>query len=119
MTRKKIATSTVRYLTAALLGILLPGKMLAGTEQPNEPYAGTPLPRSTPEAQGLSSAAGVQFVQAVEKIDTLHSFMIVRHGRVIADAWWQPEAPGKPHTLWSLSKSFNSTAADSPSPKAN
>ncbi|HEV2328626.1 MAG TPA: serine hydrolase [Verrucomicrobiae bacterium] len=73
-------------------------------------YAGTPLPRSTPEAQGISSEAIVQFVQAADKINTLHSFMLVRHGYVIANAWWKPEAPNKPHVLWSLSKSFNSTA---------
>lgn len=72
--------------------------------------AGQPLPRSTPEAQGVSSRSVCDFVEAVDKIHTLHSFMIVRHGRVIAEGWWQPEAADKPHVLWSLSKSFNSTA---------
>jgi CubicO group peptidase (beta-lactamase class C family) len=69
-----------------------------------------PLPRSTPEAQGISSQAIGDFVSAVDKIDTLHSFMLVRHGRVIAEGWWKPEGPDKPHVLHSLSKSFNSTA---------
>lgn len=73
-------------------------------------YAGVPLPRSTPEAQGISSEAILQFVHAADKINTLHSFMLVRHGYVIAAGWWKPEAPNKPHVLWSLSKSFNSTA---------
>ena len=73
--------------------------------------AGTPLPRSSPEAQGISSAAIRGFVEAADKqIDTLHSFMLVRHGHVIAEGWWKPEAAEKPHVLWSLSKSFNSTA---------
>jgi CubicO group peptidase (beta-lactamase class C family) len=36
--------------------------------------------------------------------------MLVRHGQVIAEAWWKPEAADKPHVLWSLSKSFASTA---------
>jgi CubicO group peptidase (beta-lactamase class C family) len=81
------------------------------TAQTNDSnYPGSPLPRSTPEAQGISSDAIVQFVEAADKINTLHSFMLVRHGYVIADAWWKPEAPNKPHVLWSLSKSFNSTA---------
>lgn len=80
------------------------------TQADDSKYAGTPLPRGTPEAQGISADAIVQFVHAVDKIDTLHSFMIVRHGRVIADAWWKPEGPNKPHVLWSLSKSFNATA---------
>lgn len=73
--------------------------------------AGTRLPRSTPEAQGISSVAVREFVEAAnEKIDTLHSFMMVRHGQVIAEGWWKPESPEKPHVLWSLSKSFASTA---------
>jgi CubicO group peptidase (beta-lactamase class C family) len=73
-------------------------------------YAAMPLPRSTPEAQGISSQAILEFVQAADQINTLHSFMIVRHGNVIGEGWWKPEAPDKPHVLHSLSKSFNSTA---------
>ncbi len=70
-----------------------------------------PLPRSSPEEQGISSAAIRDFVEAADKqINTLHSFMLVRHGHVIAECWWKPEAADKPHVLWSLSKSFNSTA---------
>src|SRR5512140_1265084 len=68
------------------------------------------LPRSTPEAQGISSQSICDFVTAADKINTLHSFMLVRHGRVVAEGWWKPEAPDKPHILMSLSKSFNSTA---------
>lgn len=40
----------------------------------------------------------------------MHSFILVRHGHVIAEGWWKPEAADKPHVLWSLSKSFTSTA---------
>jgi CubicO group peptidase (beta-lactamase class C family) len=68
------------------------------------------LPRSTPEAQGISSQAICDFVSAADKINTLHSFMVVRHGQVLAEGWWKPEAADKPHVLNSLSKSFNSTA---------
>ncbi len=69
------------------------------------------LPRSTPEAQGVPSQAVLDFVETVDrKIDTLHSFMLVRHGFVIAEGWWKPEAADKPHILMSLSKSFTSTA---------
>lgn len=72
--------------------------------------ANDPLPRSSPEAQGVSSKAVLEFIQAEDKINTLHSVMVLRHGHVIAEAWWKPEAADKPHVLWSLSKSFNSTA---------
>jgi CubicO group peptidase (beta-lactamase class C family) len=72
--------------------------------------ADSALPRSTPEEQGVSSKAVLKFVEAADNINTLHSFMILRHGRVIGEGWWKPEAPDKPHVLASLSKSFTSTA---------
>jgi CubicO group peptidase (beta-lactamase class C family) len=69
------------------------------------------LPRSTPESQGVSSAGLLAFVEAAEKeIDALHSLILVRHGRVVAEGWWAPYAPGEPHMMFSLSKSFTSTA---------
>ena len=73
--------------------------------------AGSPLPRSTPEAQGISSAAVRAFIEtADQQVDTMHSFMLVRHGQVVAECWWGPESADKPHVLYSLSKSFTSTA---------
>jgi CubicO group peptidase (beta-lactamase class C family) len=36
--------------------------------------------------------------------------MIVRHGHVVAEGWWVPYAADVPHQLYSLSKSFTSTA---------
>jgi CubicO group peptidase (beta-lactamase class C family)/pimeloyl-ACP methyl ester carboxylesterase len=70
------------------------------------------LPRSTPEAQGVSSAAILDFIETADReASEMHSFMLVRHGHVVAEAWWKPSAaPQKPHVLWSLSKSFTSTA---------
>ncbi|MDB5262040.1 MAG: beta-lactamase [Adhaeribacter sp.] len=69
------------------------------------------LPRSLPELQGLSSAHIQAFVEATEKQNLgLHSLMVVRHGKVIAEGWWDPYNADLPHTLFSLSKSFTSTA---------
>jgi len=72
------------------------------------------LPRSTPEAQGISSAAILDFVEAADQqSDTTHaiqSFVLVRHGHVVAEGWWSPYGPDIPHKLFSLSKSFTSTA---------
>jgi hypothetical protein len=70
------------------------------------------LPRSSPEAQGVQSEALLGFLEAAdEKIDSLHSFMMLRRGEVVAEAWWAPYAPEVPHVMFSLSKSFASTAA--------
>jgi CubicO group peptidase (beta-lactamase class C family) len=67
------------------------------------------LPRSTPEAQGISSASILAFVEAAEEqIDALHSLMVLRHGHVVAEGWWEPYRREDPHVLYSLSKSFTS-----------
>ncbi len=69
------------------------------------------LRTSTPEAEGIPSGAILAFLQAAEKsIDALHSFMLLRHGAVVAQGWWAPYAPELRHMLFSLSKSFTSTA---------
>jgi CubicO group peptidase (beta-lactamase class C family) len=69
------------------------------------------LPRSSPEQQGISSADLLAFVDAADKeIDTMNSFMLVRHGHVVAEGWWAPYDRDTPHMLYSLSKSFTSTA---------
>jgi CubicO group peptidase (beta-lactamase class C family) len=40
----------------------------------------------------------------------MNSFMLVRHGRVVAEGWWSPYCARARHSLYSLSKSFTSTA---------
>jgi CubicO group peptidase (beta-lactamase class C family) len=75
-----------------------------------EPAAFT-FPRSAAEAQGISSTALLGFIdEAEQKLDALHSIMIVRHGQVVAEGWWKPYAADEPHQMFSLSKSFTSTA---------
>ncbi len=69
------------------------------------------LPRSTPEAEGVASSRIVQFFDAAAKSKTeFHSFMLLRHGKVIAEGWWNPYGPDLKHTLYSCSKSFTATA---------
>jgi CubicO group peptidase (beta-lactamase class C family) len=69
------------------------------------------LLRSTPEAQGVASIQVLAFVEAADQtIESMNSLMILRHGHVIAEGWWSPYDAGSPHSLYSLSKSFTSTA---------
>ena len=83
----------------------------SGTSGAGAEPASSSLPRSQPEAQGVSSSAILAFVDRAEKkIDSLHSFMLVRHGHVVAEGWWAPYQAESPHELYSLSKSFTSTA---------
>lgn len=70
-----------------------------------------PLPRSRPESQGVASSALNALIQTLDRqIDGMHSIMIVRHGHVIAEGWWKPYDASHNHVLYSLSKSFTSTA---------
>ena len=69
------------------------------------------LARTSPESQGVSSAAIRRFIAAANASGIgWHSFMLLRHGNVIAEGWWKPFEPSYKHTLYSLSKSFTSTA---------
>src|SRR6201996_9340089 len=71
------------------------------------------LPRSTPADQDVDPAAILGFLDALdERPDIeLHSLMLVRHGQVVAEGWWAPYTADRPQLLYSLSKSFTSTAA--------
>jgi CubicO group peptidase (beta-lactamase class C family) len=69
------------------------------------------LPYAAPESQGIASSAILAFVEAAERTaDSLHSFMLLRHGHVLAEGWWAPYEAERPHILFSLSKSFTSSA---------
>jgi CubicO group peptidase (beta-lactamase class C family) len=75
------------------------------------PATAVPLPRSTPEAEGVSSQLVLDFItQFNEQVHEPHSMMLLRHGKVIAEGWWAPYTPGDMHTMYSVTKSFNSTA---------
>jgi CubicO group peptidase (beta-lactamase class C family) len=69
------------------------------------------IARSTPEAEGVSAAGILDFLDAVEREKfELHSLMMLRHGKVVAEGWWDPYGPDFVHTMYSMSKSFTSTA---------
>ena len=55
---------------------------------------GAMLPRSVPETEGVSSGGIMDFLNAASKSKTeFHSFMLLRHGKVIAEGWWHPYGP--------------------------
>ena len=89
----------------AIISLALTHTAIAGS------HSSISLPRSSPEAQGIASAAIREFVEAADKeVNAMNSFMLVRHGQVVAEGWWTPYAAEVPHVLYSLSKSFTSTA---------
>ena len=68
------------------------------------------LPRSTPESQGVPSQAVATFIAGLDRLRSPHHAMLLRHGKVIADTTWAPYERDRPHSLFSISKSFTSMA---------
>ncbi len=68
------------------------------------------LSRSTPEAVGIPSLTLTETLKELKKLISLNSIMVLRHGHVCAEGWWTPYSPDIPHMLFSLSKSFTSSA---------
>jgi CubicO group peptidase (beta-lactamase class C family) len=62
--------------------------------------------------QGVDPAAVLAFVDAVDTDPAVeqHSLMVLRHGHVVAEGWWAPHTAERTRLLYSLSKSFTSTA---------
>ncbi len=73
---------------------------------------GHPLPRATPESQGISARAINGLIDAIhaDPLADAHAIMVLRHGKVIAEASWEPYSTQLPHQLYSLSKSVTATA---------
>lgn len=72
---------------------------------------GDELLRSTPEEQGVATEGLLRFLEdAEEKGLELHSFMMLRHGKVITETWWHPYKRDINHIMYSMSKTVTSTA---------
>ena len=71
-----------------------------------------PLLRSTPEREGISSVAINALMDTIHADAAVmaHEVMILRNGKVIAEASWAPYDSRLPHQLYSLSKSITATA---------
>ncbi len=109
----------------ALAGLWLPGCSSAGDEAAapvrttaQAPTQAAALPdywptagwrTSTPEQQGMSSAALVEVLDQIEqqRLD-LHSLLIVRNGYLVADVYYDPYTAGQPVPVASVTKSIMS-----------
>jgi CubicO group peptidase (beta-lactamase class C family) len=72
----------------------------------------TTFSRTTPSARDIDARGVLAFVDALESTPGVepHSLMLLRHGQVVAQGWWQPYAADRVHLLYSLSKSFTAAA---------
>ena len=69
------------------------------------------LPRSAPPEVGIPASSVLSLLEGLATAGLeLHSLMVVRQGHVAVEGWWAPYSAERPHLLYSLSKSFTSTA---------
>ena len=65
------------------------------------------LARSVPSAERIDAKSVLALLDRLEeRAVECHSVMVVRHGGVVAEGWWAPYSPDRPHLLYSLTKSF-------------
>lgn len=71
----------------------------------------TEFERTTPESVGIHSETIEWLLDQLESGFTEpHGLMIMRHGKICAEGWWNPFAPGIRHGLQSHSKTYAATA---------
>ncbi len=68
------------------------------------------LLHTTPEQVGISSEAINVFIEKAGKQFGIHSFMVLRQGKVAAECYWEPYQKGDTHVLFSMSKTFTAVA---------
>lgn len=86
--------------------------LLVGGAFFNASHAQDLLPRSTPEAQGISSARIREFMDTLmrDRRTEIHSCIVMRHGHVVAEMYPQPWRKDYRHTMYSVSKTLTSVA---------
>ena len=118
-TRALPSPKTYMPASKALSAGLLMFALLSRTASPtwaSAPEAATPTivwptqgwQVSTPEEQGMDPAALAKLVHAIGE-RRQDSLLIVRHGKIILDAYYAPYAAGIPHDLRSVTKSVIGT----------
>lgn len=69
-----------------------------------------PLPLVTPESVGIDSEAVLRYIRKLEKISVMHGFLLLRHGKTVAEGYYAPWEKGWRHRIYSASKSFVAVA---------
>ncbi|MDQ0568933.1 CubicO group peptidase (beta-lactamase class C family) [Variovorax paradoxus] len=99
-------TSFLASLAAVLLVAALPLRAAPADEPVVWPTAGwTP---STPEAQGMESAAVARLVD-FGAANAMDSLLVTRHGRLVAEAYYAPYRAGLKHAVNSTTKAVVGT----------
>jgi len=103
------------HLKTAMLAALLTGFVgchspagAAEGEAPEIPWPTKSWQVSTPEEQGMDSASLARLIETVGTYKQ-DSLMIIRHGKIVAEAYYAPYVAGISHDLRSVTKSIVGT----------
>src|SRR5512139_3886095 len=108
---------TLTSMHMAVGGLALLGLIAAGPagQAPVQAPAGSPpvwqWPVSTPEEQGLDQKLLADVADAIRKgelLPRLHALLIIRHGKLVLEEYFNGWQADRLHTLQSVSKSFTS-----------
>lgn len=70
-----------------------------------------PFETATPESVGIRSRDILDYIETLETSGAeMHGLMIMRRGKLCAQGWWAPFAPGIRHGLQSHTKTYAATA---------
>ena len=102
-----------RAFLAAALGAFMFGASIcsgvAHAQDPTEPIWPTKeWQTSSPEEQGMDSKELAKLVDFGTTL-SLDSLLVVRHGKIVAEAYYAPYAAGIPHATYSATKAVIST----------
>ena len=100
--------AAMTLLVGGCSAILLPGRIALAAHPAGFDDG---LPRATPADQGMATDAMLAFLtEVVDRGFEFHSFMLARHGAVLAEGYWWPYRAELPHMTHSLTKSVTATA---------
>lgn len=70
------------------------------------------LPREAPETVGIRASSIVGLIDSLVALPqtSIHSVMVLRHGKVVGEAYPAPFSPESMHTMYSCSKTFVAAA---------
>lgn len=112
-------SSQIRLSRRQVLGViaagasrsLVPASLFAPALAYGANRLGDGLPRNSPFDANVDPRAVLNFIDTVFANDLdLHSFMLFRHGNVVAEGWSWPYESQRPHIMHSLTKSVTACA---------
>ncbi len=110
-----IARRGVALLATALLLAGCGGESPSSAPSPTPPASTTPVPggewpTSTPEEQGLDGSVLAEYATRIESgtYGEIHSLLVVRHGRLVSESYFQGWSAEALHEMYSVTKSVTS-----------